>query len=196
MESSARTSAAEGTLPIAAYPTGIGTKYQPASVGSFDYTSDMEGITRAILWENLSALMKRDWGKENLTKLRKAAKVGSSSVSDLKIAGRSVGIDAVEKFARVFGVKPYELLMPELGVAIAKWPFKLITRERITNLPPDALAYVEGRLDEILLRIEGAEVPAQQMTEQARLDALKETPAPQAPPAASSPSVKRHPRKS
>lgn len=150
----------------------------------------MEG-TRAILWANLSALMKAKWGKENLTQLRLKAGVGASAMSEMKEGVRSVGTDVLDKLAEVFEVKPYELLMPNLGASLLQWPFKHVSRERLMSLRAEDLRYVEGRLDEMLRQLEGgAALDARQAIAQARVDAM-EGPAPEPPAPPRRPTGKR-----
>lgn len=81
-----------------------------------------EKTLRETLWANVSARMRALWGKENLTKLRTAAGVGSSAVSDIQEKRRSVGLDVVEKIAVVLEVQPWQLLHPEgapMGPSVA-----------------------------------------------------------------------------
>jgi len=156
----------------------------------------MEGKTRDILWANLSVLMKKKYGRENLSKLRREAKVGSSALSGAKVKERSIGLIVLEKLAGVFELEPYELLMPELGATLMRWPFKRITRERLMGLSADDLSYVEGALDYALKQIESAGTPAMAATQQARLDAIAPPEAaPAAPDEASKPTAKHRAKK-
>lgn len=160
--------------------------------------------TKEILWQNIVRLMFDKWQAENLTQFRIFTGIGSNTVSEMKAQTRSVGIDVLEKIAQKFKLKPYQLLMPRLGADIMVWPFKRITRERIATLSSDDLAYVEGRLEEMLHQVEDhAQMIAQQAIEQANLDALTRQGKPRKAEAAqrehagpvAKPNAKRRPRK-
>ena len=78
--------------------------------------------TRKQLWENVSALMQRRYGGENLTRLAKEAKVGPGSATRLKEQRTSVGIDILDKLARLFKVEPWQLLAPGLEERLPSEP--------------------------------------------------------------------------
>lgn len=84
----------------------------------------MDRNSKQILWENLVALMKRDYGKENLTRLAEDAKIGPGTSSRLKAQQTSVGIDVLDALAVAFKVEPWQLMVP--GLDAAK-PQQLIT---------------------------------------------------------------------
>jgi hypothetical protein len=71
--------------------------------------------TKAVLWENISALMDARYGRENLTKLAREAKFAPATSTRLKEAKTSVGVEIVERLAGMFGVDPWQLLAPKLG---------------------------------------------------------------------------------
>lgn len=81
---------------------------------SFRYPSFMDNYKK-ILWENLRLLMRRNYGKENLAKCAKEAKIGHGTVARIKEQQTSTGLDVIEQLAELFKVKPYEMLMPNLG---------------------------------------------------------------------------------
>jgi hypothetical protein len=65
---------------------------------------------KRVLWENVSGLMKKVYGRENVTRLGRDASIGGTA-SRLKEQDTSVGIDVVLKVAKVFKASPHELLM-------------------------------------------------------------------------------------
>lgn len=75
-----------------------------------------EPNTKKRLWENVSRLMVKRYGKENLTKLAKEAKFGPGSATRLKDQSTSVGVDIVDKLAQLFKVEPWQLSVPQLNV--------------------------------------------------------------------------------
>lgn len=78
----------------------------------------LEGVknqnAKAILWENVSALMRHHWGKENLSQLSREAQIGLASCTRLKEQQTSVGLELIESVARVFGLQAWQLLISGL----------------------------------------------------------------------------------
>lgn len=74
--------------------------------------------TKAVLWANAQALMKREWGKVNLTRLAREADFGPATATRIKLAQTSVGLDVIESIAKVFGTEPWQLLAPDLGAKL------------------------------------------------------------------------------
>ena len=72
---------------------------------------------QADFWQNVSALMHARWGKENLTRLAKEARLGPATVVRIKGMETSVTIGTVAAIADVFGVRPWHLLAPGLDPA-------------------------------------------------------------------------------
>lgn len=56
--------------------------------------------------------MIRRYGKENLTRLAKEARLGPGTASRIKASETSIGIDVVEKVAKALKVPVYCLLVP------------------------------------------------------------------------------------
>jgi hypothetical protein len=68
--------------------------------------------SKAVLWKSVSALMKKHYGKENLTRLAKDCDIGPGTSSRLKAQQTSVGLEVVDKIAEHFHVQPWQLLVP------------------------------------------------------------------------------------
>ena len=64
-----------------------------------------------ILWDNVVALMVKEWGKENLNKLVGKTRIGPGSATRLKQRDTSIGIGLLEKLAKPFSVQPWMLLL-------------------------------------------------------------------------------------
>lgn len=119
--------------------------------------------SKLVLWENVSALMKSKYGRENLTRLATEAKVGPGTVSRIKAHETSVGLDVVESIARLFKVEPWQLLvpgmsaesLPALSSAPDVWPFPGIDRDQVARLPPEKRGKIEGYIESVL---EGAQI--------------------------------------
>ena len=67
---------------------------------------------KAVLWQNVKALMDARYGKENLTRLAADAKIGPGTATRIKEQKTSVGLDVLEQIAKAFGVEPWQLLVP------------------------------------------------------------------------------------
>ena len=94
---------------------GFGMTNQPLSEGRKDHSRNVKRLDpRVVLWENVSALMVATWGKENLTRLSREAKIGPASCSRIKEMQTSVGLDVVDKIAEVFSLEMWQLLTPML----------------------------------------------------------------------------------
>jgi len=132
--------------------TEYGIIRQPHSVYLFPYCARMKN-SKQILWANVLALMKRDFGRENLTTLAKKARIGPGTVTRIKEQSTSVGLDVLEQIARVFNVQPWQLLLPELDVDnlpphpnLAVWPFKHVSQEAYDTLPAEERIFIQGYL--------------------------------------------------
>jgi hypothetical protein len=87
---------------------------------------------KKIIWENVRALMVERWGRENLLRLAREAKIGEASVNRIKEARTSVGVDILEAIAKVLRVAPHILLVPprekETAKLISDDSFKLVSK--------------------------------------------------------------------
>jgi hypothetical protein len=68
--------------------------------------------SKKVLWQSVLALMKKHYGRENLTRLAKDCKFGPATSTRLKEAKTSVGVEVIDKIAKHFDVQPWELLVP------------------------------------------------------------------------------------
>lgn len=71
-----------------------------------------------ILWNNVSALMERHFGGENLTRLAEETGLGQGGGTRIKNRETSVRLSTLEKLAERFGVQPWQLLAPDLGAGL------------------------------------------------------------------------------
>lgn len=69
--------------------------------------------SRPVLWKNISALMKKKYGKEHISRLSKEAGIGLATISRIKGKGTSVGVEVIDSIAPVFGVEPWQLMNPD-----------------------------------------------------------------------------------
>ena len=69
---------------------------------------------KAILWANVSALMRHHRGKENLTRLARESGVGPGTATRIKEQSTSVGLDVLQSVARCFDLQAWHLLTPNL----------------------------------------------------------------------------------
>lgn len=73
----------------------------------------MTDHARSVLWARVQALMASKWGGENQNRLSREAKVGVATISRMKTAGTSIGLDVIEKVACALGVEAWQLICPE-----------------------------------------------------------------------------------
>lgn len=69
---------------------------------------------KKILWENVSQLMVKHYGRENLTQCATDTGLGPGTMSRIKAQETSIGIDTLEALGTFFKLEPYELLIPGL----------------------------------------------------------------------------------
>jgi len=65
-----------------------------------------------VLWGAVEDLMRQRYGKVNVTRLGKEAKIGGTA-SRIKAKETSLGLDVLEKVADALGVDAYSLLVPD-----------------------------------------------------------------------------------
>jgi transcriptional regulator with XRE-family HTH domain len=75
----------------------------------------MDYQSKRTLWLSLERLMEARYGGSNINKLSRESGVGLGTVARLKSNKSSVALDKVDKLAAVFGVEPWQLLMPNFG---------------------------------------------------------------------------------
>lgn len=74
----------------------------------------MAQTSKKVLWDNVLALMTREFGEENVTKFAAWAKIGVGSVLRIREQKTSIGLDIIEKIAKRAGVTPWQMLVPGL----------------------------------------------------------------------------------
>jgi transcriptional regulator with XRE-family HTH domain len=70
--------------------------------------------TNATLWKNISALMVKHWGDENLNRLARECKFGPGTAARIKEQKTSVGLETLDKIADHFNLAVWQLLVPGL----------------------------------------------------------------------------------
>ena len=71
----------------------------------------------ATLWQNVSALMAKHYGGENLARLSRDCGIGLGTAARIKKQQTSVGIDVLHRIASHFGLAPWQVLVPGLDPA-------------------------------------------------------------------------------
>lgn len=139
----------------AAESTVFGMSSQPLSVGDSLYRIRMkQADSKKVLWENVSSLMQREFGKENLTKLAGKAGFGPGTSTRLKGQETSVGTDILDSIAASFDVEPWQLLMPGMG-ADTQAPMDglempMVDRDRFAALPSDSRIFIQGYVTRLI----------------------------------------------
>jgi transcriptional regulator with XRE-family HTH domain len=94
---------------------------EPGTAGSCThpggrYRSPMDRVdSRKVVWESVAALMKKHWGKENLNRLAREAKIGPATAARLKAQKTSVGLEVLDQIAEAFDVATWQLLVPGMN---------------------------------------------------------------------------------
>ncbi len=73
----------------------------------------MQADSRKPLWDNISALMKKKYGGENLNRLAREGGFSPATATRLKGQQTSVGLDTLDRLAAIFDVQAHELIDPE-----------------------------------------------------------------------------------
>lgn len=138
-------------------PTAYGRLCQPHSVAILDYRLWMaKNDSRTVLWESVSRLMRKKYGKDNLTRLAKDAGIGPGTATRIKDQETSVGIENLDKIADVFGVQAWQLLTPNLDadslprIGANEWPLPMVDKARYLNLPPDDRVLIQGYMTRLI----------------------------------------------
>lgn len=76
----------------------------------------MGSNSKKVLWENVSALMQRKYGKENVNGFATYVGIGVGSVLRIREMETSVGVEIIDKIAKKFGLEPWHMLVPDLVV--------------------------------------------------------------------------------
>lgn len=155
-----RMTATEGSaMLMTAESTEFGRSSQPHPVDDPNYRIRMSKIdSKVVLWENVSALMKAKYGKENLTRLALEGKFGPGTSSRIKQHETSVGLDVLDSLAHVFKVEPWQLLVPNFDFSVdaiplhkpTKWPFPSVSLDSIQQLPQTKIGKIEGYIESVI----------------------------------------------
>lgn len=101
-------------MPLAYYESGMAVKhFRNDGVGSIPFMAKTPP-SKELLWANLTALMLHHWHEINLNRLAREAKIGPASAMRMKESRTSVGLDIVDSVAGVFGLRAWQLLLPDL----------------------------------------------------------------------------------
>jgi hypothetical protein len=114
--------------------------------------------SKQVLWENVSRLMVKRYGKENLTRLAADSGVGPGTCTRIKVQGTSVGLEVVEAIAKALEAEPWQLLvpnldpydLPSLGGDSGQWPMPMVSRESFLSLPADDRVFIQGYLHRMI----------------------------------------------
>lgn len=106
--------------------------------------------SKQVLWDNVLRLMRKKYGKENLTRLASEAGIGPGTSTRMKDQRTSIGTDKLDQIARVFGVESWQLLTPNLDVdsptryGANEWGLPMVDKARYLKLPPDDRILIQG----------------------------------------------------
>lgn len=132
-----------------------GNSFFPVSVWDDSYSGDMPAIDpKAILWNNIVALMRHSYGKENINQLHKDSGVSLATITRIKQQETSVGVEIVGKVADAFGLEAWQLMVPNLQPDHAPvlegstevWPFEAPLHKRFMSLSVKSRHMIEAWL--------------------------------------------------
>ena len=127
---------------------------QPNSVCIPNYRNGMTNKpSKNVLWDNVAGLMTHHYGKENLTRLAREAKLPSTASADrLKKQETSFGVDLIDQIAEAFKLDSWQLLvpgfdadnLPTLGGDASDWPMDLVDKQKYLALSRRHRDLVQG----------------------------------------------------
>lgn len=68
--------------------------------------------SNATLWQNISALMLKHYGKMSMKRLADECGIGLGTVGRIKEQKTSTGLEVLDKIANRFNLAPWQLLVP------------------------------------------------------------------------------------
>lgn len=78
----------------------------------------MAKSSKAVLWENVETLMKKQFGQRNVTGFASFVGVGIGTVQRIEEQATSVGLEIIDKIAGKFKLASWQLLVPGLNPAL------------------------------------------------------------------------------
>ena len=114
--------------------------------------------SKKVLWENVSRLMVKRYGKENLTRLAADSGVGPGTCTRIKVQSTSVGLEVVEAVAKALDAEPWQMLVPDLDPYnlpslsgdSGQWPMPMVSKDRFLSLPADDRVFIQGYLHRMI----------------------------------------------
>lgn len=91
----------------------LATPFRNTSINTIPGMAETD--IRTTLWANVLALMEDKYGKENINRLAREAKLGVATVQRIKTARQYVRLNALEKIAKHFRVEPWQLVSQEMA---------------------------------------------------------------------------------
>lgn len=137
------------------HPVNHRNNFFPHAVWHHSYIEVMPAIDpKSILWNNIVALMRHSYGKENLNQLHKDAGVSLATLDRIKKQETSVGVDIVGKVAAAFSLEAWQLMVPNIDPAKVPllegstevWPFEIPLYKRLMGLSVKSRHMIEAWL--------------------------------------------------
>lgn len=126
------------------------------------YRHDQSMRPRDVLAANLRKLMAAAPKLSRLPLIVEASngRLSNGTLDRVRRASHATSIDTLEQIAEVFGVEPWQLLVPSLQATPAKegsreavkltglpdWPFPRVDRAKFLALAPEQRAFIEGMI--------------------------------------------------
>jgi hypothetical protein len=134
-----------------------------------DDHDDDQSRPRDVLAENLRKLMAATPSLNTFSQITKAGGGSNGTLDRIRRRTTSTSIDNLEPLARVFGIEPWQLLVPNLMVSTGpdgmpllhtvEWPFPAVNPARFYALPEADRGYVQRRLMQAIADCDVQSVP-------------------------------------
>jgi hypothetical protein len=130
---------------------------------------------RDVLAENLKKLMAATPELNTFPQITKAGGGSNGTLDRIRRKTLATSIDNLDPLARVYGLEPWQLLVPTLTAkrgtngkprvsGMPDWPFSRVSLSRYTNLEPEDRVYVEAKLESAIENTEVKPVDSSSVT--------------------------------
>lgn len=129
---------------------------------------------KEVLAANLESLRSASVSLHRYPHIAKAGGPSNGSLGRIALMEQSATIDAVASLAKVFGLKPWQILVPTLEarangtnhptvIGLPGWPFSKVPQAKYEALLPEDQLVLQGRFLEMIENIERGRTPPKRM---------------------------------
>lgn len=125
---------------------------------------------RDVLADNLEKLRAASISLRRYPDIAKAGGPSNGTLGRISLREQAATVDVVASLAKVFGLEPWQILVPDLDVkangtnhptvgGLPGWPFPKVPQARYEGLASDDQIVLQGRVLEIIERMENERPP-------------------------------------